>query len=690
MTAVRRVDEVAVLRGGAAALRTALQRAGWRAEAAEAFVVVVPDGAAPLLFAFERADWLRRLRHLRALGEPTAADVARVLELDAGRAARVVAATTRPRAPAVAVRDGVPVAVWVAQREVPKARSRSRAPKPSRPARGPRPTRAPRPHRVGAEPPPAEPPGFAHAEPPPAAANGGPRPPRRPARPSEVVRTPHLDVPEEALAPGEAFEVRVYLDRARARRGEQGTRVRIAAEPGETRVTLEVVLLHTEHFRTSAAKVKELALELDAARSAELRFRLEVRRRLPSDAGPAEITALFVADGRPCGQVRRTLEIAAAEPARRAPGRRTRPAARVAVHSAQPADLTVVVSRNGQSFDCSVTTPHLPQYRRLQPTPWVLVDDAPEIIASKLTGFVESAGTRTPEERLIELLGAGKEFYDVAPDRFKEVLWALVDAGTPPETVYVCTAEATFPWELVAPWRRPAGGRRESFGALGARCAVGRWIGEDVVSPPQRVEVRDCYLIAPDYASPQLRLQHAAQEIAFVEDRFDGQRVPFTIADLERTFAAKGASLLHFVCHGARQVNNDVALYLENGSTLTASLLGGMQGVSDGVGAAAPFVFLNACEVGQPAPQLVRGAGFPKVFADFGASAIVAALWSVDDAAASRIALEVYEKATAAPERPIADVLREIRARAYDLATFDDTLAAYCFYGDPHTTLDLV
>jgi hypothetical protein len=32
----------------------------------------------------------------------------------------------------------------------------------------------------------------------------------------------------------------------------------------------------------------------------------------------------------------------------------------------------------------------------------------------------------------------------------------------------------------------------------------------------------------------------------------------------------------------------------------------------------------------------------------------------------------------------------EIRARAYDLATFDDTLAAYCFYGDPHPTLDVV
>ncbi len=688
MTPVRRVDEVAVLRGGPAALRTALQRAGWRGGDAGAFVVVLTGAREPLFFAFERADWLRRLARLRALGEPTAADVTRVLGLDAASAAHVVAATTRARRPAVAVRDGEPVAVWVAPREVPKARARSRAPKPPRPARESPP---PRPGIAGAEPPEAPPaeaePHLSHAAPPPrppVAANGGPR--RR--RSETLVRTPHLDVPERALAPGEAFEVRVYLDRKKLRRGEQGSSVRIAAEPGETRFPLEVVLLHTEHFRTSAAKVKELVLERDAARSPELRFKLEVRRRLPADAGPAEITALFVSDGRPCGQVLRTVEIDAA--GRPQPARRRRPSGRIAIRAARPADLTVVVSRNGQSFDCSVTTPHLAPYRKPKTTPWVLVDDAPEIIASKLTGFVESAGTRPPEERLIELLGAGKEFYDVAPERFKEVFWELVDAGTPPETVYVCTAEATFPWELVAPWRRPPGGRRESFGALGARCAIGRWIGEDVVSPDQRVEVRDCYLIAPEYTSPQLRLAHAAPEIAFVEDRFHGQRVPFSIAELESAFAAKGASLLHFVCHGARQVNNDVALYLENGSTLTASLLGGMQGVSDGVGATAPFVFLNACEVGQPAPQLVRGAGFPKVFADFGATAIVAALWSVDDAAASRIALEVYEKATGTPERPIADVLREIRARAYDLATFDDTLAAYCFYGDPHTTLELV
>ena len=36
------------------------------------------------------------------------------------------------------------------------------------------------------------------------------------------------------------------------------------------------------------------------------------------------------------------------------------------------------------------------------------------------------------------------------------------------------------------------------------------------------------------------------------------------------------------------------------------------------------------------------------------------------------------------PDRPFAEIIRDIRAKAYDeSAVVEDTYAAYCFYGDP-------
>lgn len=45
-----------------------------------------------------------------------------------------------------------------------------------------------------------------------------------------------------------------------------------------------------------------------------------------------------------------------------------------------------------------------------------------------------------------------------------------------------------------------------------------------------------------------------------------------------------------------------------------------------------------------------------------------------------------YERAIADRARPFADILREIRAKAY-AQNGEDTYAAYCWYGDPETAL---
>jgi hypothetical protein len=60
----------------------------------------------------------------------------------------------------------------------------------------------------------------------------------------------------------------------------------------------------------------------------------------------------------------------------------------------------------------------------------------------------------------------------------------------------------------------------------------------------------------------------------------------------------------------------------------------------------------------------------------------------VKDSIAHEVAVEFYTEALANPKRPFADILRDIRAKAYADDAGEDTYAAYCFYGDPLTALE--
>ena len=79
--------------------------------------------------------------------------------------------------------------------------------------------------------------------------------------------------------------------------------------------------------------------------------------------------------------------------------------------------------------------------------------------------------------------------------------------------------------------------------------------------------------------------------------------------------------------------------------------------------------------------------GFAGEFIQAGARCVVP-IWSVKDELARQVALAFYEAALAELERPFADILREIRARAYAQPGGEDTYAAYCFKGDPLTSLE--
>jgi CHAT domain-containing protein len=138
---------------------------------------------------------------------------------------------------------------------------------------------------------------------------------------------------------------------------------------------------------------------------------------------------------------------------------------------------------------------------------------------------------------------------------------------------------------------------------------------------------------------------------------------------------------LHFAVHGIYDPNSVLnGLVLADGRALNPLQVRG------NTFARAPFVFLNACQVGSGQKILGDYAGLAEAFLYGGAAAVVAPLWSVKDTIAREIAMRFYEQAFAG--KSPAEILRAERAAFpnNDEATSATSLA-YLFYGHPSLLL---
>jgi CHAT domain-containing protein len=135
---------------------------------------------------------------------------------------------------------------------------------------------------------------------------------------------------------------------------------------------------------------------------------------------------------------------------------------------------------------------------------------------------------------------------------------------------------------------------------------------------------------------------------------------------------------LHFAVHGSYAPEGVLeGLILVDGDTLDP------MAVKGSAFARAPFVFLNACQVGSGNEVLGDYAGLAEAFLHAGASAVVAPLWSIDDAAAKDLALRFYTSVFD-EGRPPAEVLRdERRDFAGPYGDGAATRLAYQYFGHP-------
>ena len=485
-----------------------------------------------------------------------------------------------------------------------------------------------------------------------------------------IERTPHLEIEGPTpLAPGDTATVTVYVDEQEFRDGEYGAKL---ALPALDQLVIEVTLAVSGHFAIRGSSHARIEIRDGESRSSSAVFEIEC---LGEGEGNPGVAASFVYRWRPVGSVSRDVEIEGAGGG--ADAGAPPPGGAVALDpEALPPDMLVEILRSPDGderhYDLRVSTRHLARYRDGILVSWHLPTGTRDLVKGYMGAFT------TPDRggRKAALIGAGKELFRCTPKEFQEAFWELADSGQL-QTMFIVTAEPFIPWELMI----PTDGKR--VGApLGVQYTLGRWVEPEHVSPRQALAILDSYVIAPKYRADR-RLHFAPAEAALVLDIFKGELIdPAYMRTIDAKLAERGATLLHLICHGSDEQSGQV-LDLEPDERLFEVQLEGLEGVVRAVGEARPFVFINACQVGRPAPALVGTGGFAARFTRLGASGVIAPIWSVKDEMAEQVARLFYERARAEPTTPFAQILRDIRALAYEGEDPEDSYAAYCFYGDP-------
>ena len=493
-----------------------------------------------------------------------------------------------------------------------------------------------------------------------------------------VRRTPLLTT-EPVQLPAEVdaeLTVSVTLGRAGLAPGTVGTFHAQAPKGAET-ITVEVFLVASEHFTIPAGQNPQpLVVPVDGGDPAEAATFTVIRAAGPDDA-PATITAQFVYDGRPCGSIARTLVATGeAEPDEDDDFA-------VEAGAAVP-DLTVVVTPHPDKddrYEVTVLSPHLDPGKRTGN--WVIGGGAATWIQTGIDTIVNARPAKDGSRKGLntgdtsdQLLSLGTGLFRSAPECFQTAYWELADdpeIGLP-KTILIQSSDARIAWELMVPDRDEM--EVDDLRPLGVTSAVGRW------SVPARAVDQRVPLVDSIVVWPPSTLTTGEAEATYVSGRYAGAiQTPADVDALEVGFEDADESLLHFICHGKQSPGGRFSLLI--GEELMEMERLRTSKIRTACRRSEPMVFINACNAGGVAAGIQSVGGFGPMFVSIGARVVIAPMWPASDAVASQFAQAFYEMIDLANPRPLAEIVSELRAKAYEKGG-PDTWAAYCFYGDPN------
>jgi hypothetical protein len=418
--------------------------------------------------------------------------------------------------------------------------------------------------------------------------------------------------------------------------------------------------------------------------------------RLAADRGEraralCEIHASYTVEGQPLGfavryvTVLRDLGVAPLESPQVATG------VNFPVPTAQhAADLTVIIRLKPGLCSTLLWT-----FESRYPLPIPAVADETDIGASPQDFALRMMNQVNQKQAApFELLkGYGDEISQLLPASFWSLL-GQVQKLAPCPSLLILSEDPFIPWEL-ALLEKPFDEHAAPF--LGAQAVVGRWIqpmknqNRPTVPPPDQVEVRAAAVVSGVYETAAQLVEAEAEATEILAD------IGRDLGDRAQSVAAKQgeilkcldgeptADLLHVSLHGSFDTSGiEDGLLLVDGNYLYPNQVRGTR-----LGQRHPFVFLNACQVGQGSLLLGHYAGMAAAFLFAGASAVIAPLWSIDDKVAHEIATTFYkETLRGATAVPAAEVLRRERAKFLSQGQ-SATFVAYQFFGHPEMTLTL-
>jgi hypothetical protein len=517
---------------------------------------------------------------------------------------------------------------------------------------------------------------------------------------------PRLELESDVVAPGARFDLTIGLAKE-AVPNVSGGLVTAELAAGTTEFDLDAQLV-ADGFESPAGWFFRLRVPV----SNPERGQVKVTLIAPNDATTrlSLLEVHFSHRGTPCGVAFRKIAVQASEPTTvpPRPGGQAwvgeEPTSTIVLDPSEPppADLWITISKpDGNDatgkFVWGFRSPHsirLPA----KPIEVDLGADARTFAEKMIKTVTRAEGTALIDQALASV---GRQVRDKAPAELEEVLqavWGKVHPTTNrPPTILLQTAEPHVPWEL-ARLNDPPDAKLPPF--LGAQFTMGRWIfgARGLPVPPAReIPVRAMAVVAGDYRSslnhrPLAKAEAEGEELA---KRWGALRLKATVEDMNALLEGGleqngtrigGTEAIHFACHGEVDPRNpqDAMIYLDNDWPLEASLF-----LEAPVGKThQPFLFLNACQVGQSGEVLGDYAGFAGFCLRSGFRGFVAPLWSVSDEVAHEIALQFYDAAFKSQPVPIAEVLRTVRCR-YPLneRVPPSTWLAYVYYGHPDCVL---
>ncbi len=397
----------------------------------------------------------------------------------------------------------------------------------------------------------------------------------------------------------------------------------------------------------------EMTIDLDDAEHvAEARFKLTAHDGDEQRESPIYIS--FYRGNLPVGQLSLVCSIDPLHEIRQAP-------ISVTIGGASDPEYVLVVTDRSQGpkgagpFDIFVSKEG--EYLNKPLGSFPVAVDAWDYARARLDGFRKVREEPTTEDRIRAAESLGIELWRDLPEDFKRFYWDEVHEH-PGASLAIYSQEPYIPWELIKP-QRDVGGEEDGF--LGATLRIARW--KQAVRFPDPLTVTGFSVIAPVYgpesgSRPLPGAQAEAQQLIeeFGAEPVSGERAVVR----EMLESSKGIQLIHFAGHG--DFDPDAAeisvIRLADSALVPRDLSRARLGQT-----AHPFVFLNACEVGEQGWALTKIGGWAEAFTDIGFSGFIGPYWAVNDRIARKSSLLFYRSLSAG--LTVGEAVRQIRLQFY-------------------------